>query len=239
MKTLRITVAFCLAFFLSLSLSAQTADDVIDDYISAIGGKKNLSKIKSMQWKSDMDSDMFEATAVTTVLNGKGYKMVMDVMGYQSITCYTDTEGWSTDPMSGSTNKMPEDQYKLGRGEIYVGGGMEYYKDLGLTAELVGRKEINGVNAYQVRVTVEGSDVSSDQFFDPDTHLLIRTVVSVDAQGSMMDMVTDYKDYKEVEGGIILSHSQSIDFGGQMSMDNTINSVEIDVPVDPAIFNME
>jgi len=239
MKTQRIPVTLFLAFILSLGLSAQTADDVINDYISAIGGKKNLSKIKSMQWKSDMMSDMFEATAVTTVLNGKGYKMEMDVMGYQSVTCYTDTEGWSTDPMSGAINQMPEDQYKLGRGEIYVGGGLEYYKDLGLTAELVGRKEINGVNAYQVRISVEGSDVTSDNFFDPDTHLLIRSVVKVDAQGSMMDMITDYKEYKEVDGGIKLSHLQKIDFGGQMSMENTIKSVEIDVPVDPAIFIRE
>lgn len=239
MKTQRIPVALFLAFIFSLGLSAQTADDVINDYVSAIGGKKKLSKIKSMQWKSDMLSDMFEATAVTTVLNGKGYKMEMDVMGYQSVTCYTDTEGWNTDPMSGATNQMPEDQYKLGRGEIYIGGGLENYQDLGLTAEYIGRKDINGVNAHQVRMSVEGTDVSSENFFDPDTHLLIRSIVTVDAQGSRMDMVTDFEDYKEIKGGIKLSHFQKIDFGGQMIMENTINSVEVDVPVDPAIFTRE
>jgi hypothetical protein len=239
MKTYRILATLFLAFIISFGLSAQTADDVINDYVSAIGGKKKLKKIKSLQWKSDMVSDMFEATAVTTVLNGKGYKMEMDVMGYQSVTCYSDTEGWRTDPMSGTKEQIPDDEYKLGKGEIYIGGGLEYYKDMGLTAELVGRKEVNGVNAYQVRIGVEGTDVYADQFFDPDTHLLIRTIVTVDAQGSEIDMVTDYKDYKKIEGGILLSHVQEIDFGGQLIMDNTINLVEIDIPVDPAIFVRE
>lgn len=236
MKTYRILVALFLSSLISVGLSAQTADDVINDYISAIGGKKKLSKITSMQMKSAIASDMFEATGVTTILNGKGYKMDMDIMGYQSVSCYNDKEGWSTDPMSGSTLQMPDDQYKLGKGQIYVGGGLEYYKDLGLTAELVGRADIKGVNAYQVRVSVDGTDVSSDQFFDPETHLLIRSITTVDAQGSKLDLVTDYKDYKEVEGGIVLSHVQEIDFGGQMSMDNTISAVEVNIPVDPAIF---
>ncbi|MDF1574810.1 MAG: hypothetical protein P1P86_06415 [Bacteroidales bacterium] len=76
-------------------------------------------------------------------------------------------------------------------------------------------------------------------YFDPDTHLLIRSVVTVEAQGSEMDMLTEYKDYKEVDGGIKLSHMQEIDFGGQMSMENKITSVEMNVPVDPAIFVRE
>ncbi len=227
------------AIMISGGLWAQTAEDVINDYLSAIGGKEKLNKINSMKVTSEITSDMFEAEAVTTVLNGKGYKMEMDVMGYLVETCFTDKAGWQTDPMAGSIAQMPEDQYNLGKGAIYVGGPYGNLKDLGYSAELVGRKEINGVNTYQVKFTMEGTDFSSNHFFDPDTHLLLRTLVVVDNQGSDMEAITDYKNYTEIEGGVKMAFVQEIDYGGQMSMENTIKSVEVNIPVDEGIFDMQ
>ncbi len=236
MKTYRIIAFFFSCFVISMGLSAQTADDVINDYLSAIGGKKKLSKISSLKMTSQIESDMFEAEAITTVLSGKGYKMEMEVMGYMVETCFTDKEGWRTDPMAGSTIQMPEDQFKMGRGAIYVAGSFEKYKDLGLIAELVGRAEIKGVNTYQVRLTLDGTETSSNHYFDPDTHLVMRTTVNVENEGTELEVVTDYKDYKEVDGGVKLAHTQDIDYGGQMSMTITTEKVEVNVPVDPGIF---
>jgi len=239
MKSNRILATLFISCLISGSLWAQTAEGVINDYLSAIGGKKKLSKIETMKMTSEILSDMFEADAVTTVLNGKGYKMEMEIQGFQVVTCFTDKEGWQTDPMAGSVVEMPEDQYKLGKGAIYLGGPFENLKDLGYSAELVGRTEVNGVNTHHVRLTMEGTDLSSNHFFDPDTHLLIRTVVVVDNQGTDMEAVTDYKDYQEIEGGVKLPFVQEIDYGGMMSMEINTKSVEVNVPVDPAIFVLE
>jgi zinc protease len=236
MKTYRIIALLVVSCMISTGLSAQTADGVINDYLSALGGKAKLNKITSLKMSSQISSDMFEGNAVTTVLNGKGYKMEMDVMGYLIETCFTETKGWQTDPMAGSVVDMPEDQYKMGRGSIYVAGPFDKYKDLGFKSEYVGRADVNGVNTHQVRLTVDGTDIATDHFFDPDSHLLIRTTAVVESQGMEMKAVTDYKDYKEVEGGIKMAMKQEIDYGGQMSMTNTIGSVEVNVPVDPAIF---
>lgn len=236
MKTYRLLVLFIVSVFISADLSAQTVDDVLKDYIAAIGGQKNLNKINSLQMKAKIVSDMFQADATTTLLNGKGYKVNMDIMGMQVETCYTEEGGWSSDPMSGSIVEIPDDQFKINKGALYVSGPYANFKDLGLSAELVGQANVNGVNAYQIRFTVDGTDTSADHFFDPDTHLLIRTTAMVDAQGSLIKAVTDYKDYKEVEGGIKIAHVQEIDYGGMMSMTNTIASVEVNPEVDPAIF---
>jgi len=154
MKTNRILACLFVSFIISAGLSAQSADDVINDYIKAIGGKKNLNKITSLKMESQIESDMFEATAVTTVLAGKGYKMDMEVMGYQIATCFTDEAGWTTDPMAGTTVQMPDDQYKIGKGAIYVAGPFEKYKDLGLSAEMVGRADVYGLNTFHVCLTV-------------------------------------------------------------------------------------
>ena len=45
MKTNRIFAFLFLSFFVSAGLFAQSADDVIGDYLKALGGKKNMEKI--------------------------------------------------------------------------------------------------------------------------------------------------------------------------------------------------
>lgn len=239
MKTYRI-IAVLFAFFIATAgLSAQSAEGIIKDYIDALGGQKKLDKVTSVQMKSLIESDMFEAEAHTTVLNGKGYKMEMDVQGYLIETCFTDKGGWRTDPMAGTTVEIPEEEFKMGKGAIYVAGPFQNYKDMGITAELVGRKEINGVNAYHLRLSMEGTEITPNHYFDPKSHLLIRTVVVVDNQGMEMEAITEYKDYKEIEGGIKIAHVMDIDYGGQMSMTNTISEVKVNVPVDESIFERE
>jgi len=239
MKTFRITAILFIAFIVATGLSAQSADDVIKDYIDALGGQKKLDKITSVQMKSQIESDMFEAEALTTVLNGKGYKMEMDVMGYLVETCYTDKEGWRTDPMAGEVIQFSDEEYQMGKGSIYVAGAFQNYKELGMTAELVGKEDVNGVNAHHVRFSMEGSDITPNHYFDPKTHLLIRTSVVVSGDQGEMEAITDFKDYKEIGGGIKMAHVMDIDYGGQMIMTNTINEVKVNVDVDESIFVSE
>lgn len=236
MKTNRIIAFLFLSFFLSAGLMAQSAEKVIDDYLSALGGKKKMEKITSLQMKSQIESDMFEAEATTTVLNGKGYKMEMDVMGYLVETVYTDEGGWRTDPMAGDIVELSEEEHQMGKGAIFVGGPFQDYKNLGMNAELVGKKDIDGVSTHHVKLQPEGSEIVANHYFDAKSKLLIRTVVEAD-QG--MEIVTDYKDYKEIEGGIKMPHVTDIDYGGQMVMTQTISEVKVNVPVDESIFKSE
>jgi len=239
MKTFRITAMLFIAFIVTVGLSAQSADDVIKDYIDAVGGQKKLDKITSLQMKSQIESDMFEAEALTTVLNGKGYKMEMDVMGYLVETCFTDTEGWRTDPMAGTTITIPDEEYQMGKGAIYVAGAFQNYKELGMKAEMVGKKDVMGVNTHHIRLSKEGSEISTNHFFDPKSHLLIRTSVVVESDQGEMEAITDYKEYKEIDGGVKIAHVMDIDYGGQMMMTNTISEVKVNIDVDESIFKSE
>ena len=236
MKNNRIIAIFFAFFIVSVGLSAQSADDVIKDYIDALGGQKKLDKITSVQMKSQIVSDMFEGDATTTVLNGKGYKMEMDVMGMLVETCYTDEGAWRSDPMSGEIIQFSDEQYQMGKGVIYVAGAFQNYKEMGMTAEMLGKEDVNGVNTHHIRLSKEGSEISTDHFFDAKTNLLIRTSVVVSGDQGEMEAITDYKDYKEIDGGVKMAHVMDIDYGGQMVMTNTISEVKVNVDVDQSIF---
>ena len=67
--------------------------------------------------------------------------------------------------------------------------------------ELLSISLVDGVDAYKIKVTA-GED-SSFRYYAVDSNLLIRTEESQEAQGQTVTTLTDYGDYKEVEGVMV------------------------------------
>src|SRR4051812_13580589 len=114
------TVKFCLPAIFTLfavAVYAQSADDIINKHVEAVGGKDLLSKISSLYMEVSTQVMGNQMTGTVTVLNGKGFKSESSVNGQTIIQCITDTAGWMVNPMAGITQPtaMPGDAYKAGR----------------------------------------------------------------------------------------------------------------------------
>ena len=218
-------------------VSAQSSEEIISKYVQAIGGKKNLRKIQSLYTESEADIMGNPSFQKVTVLNGKGYKMEMEIMGAVITSCITEDGGWSINPMTGGSTAedMTEDQYDETRSQIFVGGPFTVFGDLGYKAEALGNETVGNVNAAKVQLTTAGG-TSSLHFFDPGTGYLIQSIQESDMQGQMVETVISFSDYKEVDG-IKLPHTVSLDVGGGMfEMISNVTKVEVNKTVDPAIF---
>ena len=98
------------------SLHAQTVDEIVNKYIDSAGGKDVISKINSIYMESTVSAMGNDAPATTTILNGKGYKVEMEMNGQKVVSCLTDTGGWMISPMMGTAPQpMPAEQYKMGK----------------------------------------------------------------------------------------------------------------------------
>jgi hypothetical protein len=238
MKTLKsFTLAF-IAIFCALNASAQTADEVISKYIQTIGGKDLLTKITSVYTESSMDVMGMQGSVKTTTLNGKGMKQDMDIMGNIITTCYSDKGGWSINPMTGATSPeaMPEAQYNSGKDQIVVGAPFIDYAEKGYKAELIGTETVDTVNAYKIKMTAPDS-TSSVYYFDPGTSYLIKAIQSMEMQGQMTDNEITYSDYRQVEGYAVPYKMDMNIAGGQFQMAMIVSKVELNKPVDEAIFS--
>jgi len=237
MKNRRI---IALAFFALLGagyVTAQTADEIISKYVQAIGGKDQLAKFTSVYTESTMEIMGMQGILKSTTLNGKGMKTEMDIMGNIITTCYTDKEGWSINPMTGNTaaESMPESQYKTGRDNIFIGGPFINYAESGYKAELLGTEAIGDVTAYKIKITLPDSS-SIVYYFDPNTFYLIRSVQQADMQGQMVENVITFSDYQQVQGFSMPYSMEMSIAGGQLMITSKVTKVEINVPVDEAIF---
>ncbi len=238
MKKIKSFMIVLLAIMYTFSLSAQTAEEIIEKSLKAMGGKEFLSDITSLYTEGDIDVMGMIGTIKTTTLNGKGMRQDMDIMGSIISTCYTDSAGWSMNPMMGSyaAETMPEQQYNSGKDQIYIEGYLLDYAQDGFNAEYLGTETVSGVDAHKVKITKPDS-TSALYYFDPNTFFLIYSIQQAEMQGMIVDNAMTFSDYKEVDG-YTLAHKISLDMaGGQFYMTITFKKVELNIPVDETIFD--
>lgn len=232
MKTIKAILLFAALLMCAVSVSAQSADAVIAKYVKALGGKEQLSKITSLYTESKADIMGMESVQKTTVLNGVGYKMEMEIMGSTIVTCITENGGWSINPMAGSgvAEDLPEAQYNEARNQIFIGAPFTVWDEKGYKAEMLGTE----ANAVKVRLTAPDS-TSVVYFFDSGTGLLVKSLAQGDMQGQQVENTTTYSDYKDVDG-YTLPYKVTLSMGGMFEMTNEVTKVEVNQPVDKAIF---
>src|SRR5688572_7149153 len=102
MKSLRVVMLAAITSIAGI-VQAQTADEIVNKHIDAIGGKDKINGIKTVYTEYDMDVMGQQAPGVTYVLNGKGYRNEMDFGGQKIIQVVTDKGGWGINPMMGQT----------------------------------------------------------------------------------------------------------------------------------------
>ncbi len=237
---MKYTKAFSLLLvllFCGIYVSAQTADEVIAKYVQALGGKEQLSKVNSVYTESKFEVMGMEGIGKTTILNGKGQKQDIDIMGSIITTCYTDKGGWSLNPMTGSTiaETMPDAQYKAGKDGIFIGGPFVRYPENGYKAEMLGNETVDSINAIKVRMTSPDS-ISTVYCFDPATGYLIKSTQQMDVQGQLTDMEVKLSDYRQADGYTAPYKMEMNIPSVQFTMLNTVTKIEVNNPVDTAFF---
>jgi hypothetical protein len=230
------TIAF---FTLTLAGKSQTVDEIISKYVQAIGGKEKFSKITSMYTESMVDVMGNQSSSSMVILNGKGAKIAMDVMGQKMIQCYTDSSGWVINPMAGSSDAvdMPADQYNAGKSQIYLMDALGDYATRKYKAELLPSEEVGTVKAYKIKLT-SPENITFNYFIDPSSYYVIKMNMSGNMMGQEVTVTNTLSDYRQTTEGIFIPYKVEVDYGGQFSLVINTKKVEFNKPVDESIFKI-
>jgi hypothetical protein len=235
MKTIRLIALSIIAFSFAANLLSQTADEIIGKYIQVIGGKERLNKITSVYTESTIEAMGAQGIIKSTTLNGKGMRTDIEIAGYNIISCYTDKEGWSINTMIGESSAkiMAPAQFNLGKDQIIIGGPFINYGEKGYKVELLGKDTV--INAYKIKFTSPDSVVSVC-YFDTRTFYLLQAAYQSVAMGQIVESVTNYSDFRQVDGYTIPYKMELSLAGGQYINDMTVTKAELNKPVDELIF---
>lgn len=237
MKTCKKTFFTIIALISAFTVSAQTADDIINKYLEASGGKDFLGKLTTVYYEGTMDVMGMQGIIKNTTLNGKGMRQDVDMMGSIMTTCYNDKGGWTINPFMGSTTAedMPEAQYSAGKDNIFIAAPFIRYEELGYKAELEGTETAGGVDAFKIKMT-SPLNTTNTYYFHPENYQMIKSVEVSDMQGQMVENIMNFSDYRTTDGYLMPFKIDMDMAGGQMLMTLTISKVELNVQVNDSIF---
>jgi hypothetical protein len=220
----------------SFALTAQTADEIVAKHIDAIGGKDVLTKTTSLYVEGSMSVMGNDAPTRMTLLNGKGYKNEIDMMGSTIIQCVTDKGAWGINPMAGGgVEDVPEKQAKGAMGNLTLGGVFFNYAEKGTAVVLVGKKKVADKDAFELKVTPKDGTAST-YYVDATTFYVLKMEAKGEMMGQEVDIATTFSDYKKIENGYVMPHTTEIDMG-QFAMTSTIKKVEVNKAIDEATFS--
>jgi len=216
-------------------LRAQTADEIVSKYVAAIGGKDAISQVKSVHSESSVSMMGSENPSTTTIVDGVGFKNETEFNGAKIVQCYTDKGGWIINPMAGGADAtpMPDDVYKAGKAQIYVGGALYDYAAKGSKVELLGKEG----SAYKIKLTSK-EGVETTYLIDSTSYFVTSVMSKSKMQDQDVSVTTLLSDYRKTELGYLIPYAIDVDFGGQFQLTIAVKKVELNKTIDPAVFAM-
>jgi hypothetical protein len=238
-----LTMALSLAAGAQIS-AAQTADEIVEKSIAALGGREAFAKIKSRAMVGTIvlgtpagdvtgSVELLEAppnkirTLIKADLSALGAgPMVMD----QRFDGHT---GYALDTLQGNREITGNQLDNMKNGSFPH--PFLNYKSLGTTAQLGGKEKVGDREAYVVIFDpTNGSAIR--QFIDATTFLPIKSIVTVNVPqlGQDLEQTTEFLDLRDVDGIKIpfrLRISSSL-----QSFTINLTKVEHNVKVDESLF---
>jgi hypothetical protein len=234
MNPLKMMLAVVAVMAASLTVQAQTADDIINKHLDAVGGKDKLNQIKSMVIEATVNAMGADNPSTTTLIPGIGYKSEMEMNGQKTIQTITDKSGWMINPFQGSSNvqPMPEEQYKGSLAQLYVDPFLDYATH-GDKVELQGKEG----NTYKLLLTSKDNIVTT-YFIDASSYFVTKAVRSISMGGNEAELTVSFSNQKPTDFGNVMPYTTEIAYGSMFSMTSTVKKVVINGSVDPKVFDM-
>lgn len=232
MKNLVITLLLLPALYLSTQAQPLTsANEVINKYINAIGGKNALMKIKDVTSTGLLLFDKSQASitlkrkvpikASTLIMSDNGqilYKNVVDGTNVLDIT-------------QQGTNRQNEQVARLSLMYNRLFPELSY-KEEGIKSTLEGKEQIDGRDVYKVtNMFADGNPLWTD-YYDVATGLKVQNVIKWEQNRTA---TLKYSDYRAVNGVKIPFTTAYQENGGGVSQ-TKINSVLVNKGINDAEF---
>jgi hypothetical protein len=215
------------------NLNAQTADEIISKYITAIGGADKWAKVQSIKVEGQIE---VQGIAIPFTMQGvhmKGTRVDAEFQGNKIIDITTPTKGWSQNPFGGKATLSPitDDELKQKVDELDIQDAFVDDKSKGSTVEFLGKDEEDGNEYFKIKMTSKNGN-DKTYFFDTKTYLVYKIESIVKQEGQEVKSAVKYLDYQTIDFGIKMAFKQD---QGQMMMVN--KKITINPAIDASIFN--
>lgn len=248
MKTIKLFFLAVLTVSFSTTISAQTADEIIDNYLENVGGKDAWSKVKSMKVTGIGKQQGVDYPFVATYMADGRYVIDVDLQGTSFVVeAFDGEQSWAMNFQTQKAEAADSEASKNVKNEAKdeITSAFYNYKEKGYKVELLGKETWEGTEAFKIKLTkkpshVDGKEVENIEIFFFDTENFVplaseAVINSGPAKGATAQ--TLYSDYQEVDG-VYIAFSEINKFNGQVGIEMLVKTIEFNTEVDESIFVM-
>ena len=227
MKKIISSLYFVSALIMTQLAHSQTVDEIVDKYITALGGKEKMLSLKTLKITgTNLNAQGNKVDVVQTHKHMVALRIDRDRSGTKSFTIATGKKGWVTGFGETIPRDMDDDQLKTAQARLDIQGALINYKEKGTKIELAGSETTEGIDCFNLKVTYE-SGVVMNFYIDSKTYRISKI--------SRVDNFTLFLNYKQNEDGYWFAYTNKQSNGAEL----TISTIETNIPVDDKIFQVD
>ena len=235
-------IFFALTFLFLFSYKgfSQTADEVIENYITATGGLDVITAVQSYEIKGNMKMGSMDIPF--TIYLKRPMKALLEVI-YQGMTmkqAYDGTIAWTINPFAGSEDpeKMDKGQTKRMQSMADMDGALVNYKEKGSTVELIGKEDFEGTEVYNIKLIDKNGD-QINYYIDAESYMILKEASKTKMEEKEVKSETMFSDYRDING-IMLSFAMVVESDANpMGTQNIVmEEFKQNVDIDDNIFVM-
>ena len=246
------SIKFTIALFTLFSFAtihAQTADEIVTNYIENIGGAEAWEAVENMQVTGVGRQQGVDYPFVATYMKDGRYVIDVDLQGTSFIVEAFDGENsWAmnfqTQKAEASDSETSMNVKNGAQDEIV--SPFHNYKEKGYTVELVGKDSWEGSEVFKVKLTkkpvlVDGKEEENSEIYYFDTENFVpiaaeETIKSGPAKGAIGQ--TLFSDYQEVDG-IMFPQMMKTTGAMPMPIEMKVESIKVNPEIDEAMFTIK
>ncbi|MBW8873500.1 MAG: DUF4292 domain-containing protein [Acidobacteria bacterium] len=219
---------------------AQTADEIIEKHLQAMGGKDKIKAVQSerITGKMVMGQGM-EAPFTMEMSRPNKMRMEFTFQGMTGVQAFDGKAGWSVMPFMGKTDPeaMPEEEAKKMQEQSDMDGLLMDYKEHGRTVELAGKEDVEGTPAYKLKVTQKSGDIVY-VYIDTEQYMQLKQTGKTKVRGQEIESQTVFGDFKKVDGLVFPYSIEQKAQGAPGGMVMTVSKIELNPSVTDSRFTM-
>ena len=231
-----IFISLIVAFVAFSVSSAQDLDKILDKHFETIGQKK-LLKVKTIQATGKAVMMGMDSPFKMISQRPNKIQVTVEFQGAKIIQAYDGETAWMINPMMGSAEPMdvtgPEADGLIESGDL--DGQLWNYKEKGHTLELEGTEEVDGAEAYVLKLTKKNGNIDY-YYLETESYLILKIKSKTIVNGSETEAEALLSNYQDVDG-YLMAFTIEQKYGGQTAMTIMMDEVETNVEVDDSIFS--